>query len=195
MKYQLVIFDMDGTLTEEVYDFAAIRRDIGVPENVGILECIAGLKGEAATRAQEILHGHEIAGADACCVKEGAAEILRHLREAGVKTALLTRNSAVCTQRILGRHGLELEHVRTREDLPHKPHPEAILSITARFGVPREQTLMVGDYLYDLQTAQAAGCDAALIVPPDEALPDFAGMATYVVRRLMELVNVVKGEA
>jgi HAD superfamily hydrolase (TIGR01549 family) len=195
MKYALVIFDMDGTLTVDTLDFAAMRRDMGLPERGGILEQLAAMAPEVRAEKQAILHRHEMAAADRCGVQEGAVELLDHLRGAGVKTALLTRNSAACAERVLGRHALVLEHVRTREDLPHKPHPEAILSVTRKFGIDVRQTLMVGDYLYDLQTAAAAGCDSALYVPAEEALPEFAPMATYVVRQLIGLVKVVKGDA
>jgi HAD superfamily hydrolase (TIGR01549 family) len=193
MKYRLVIFDMDGTLTEELLDFAAIRKDIGVPEQMGILEYISKMHGAEADRAREILHRHEMEAADRCRVHEGAADLLCHLRNIGVRTALLTRNSAASADRILGRHRLELEHVRTREDAPHKPHPDAILNITRKFAMPLGQTLMVGDYLYDLQTAQAAKCDSALVWMKHGELPAFASMATYVVRQLMDLVQVVEG--
>lgn len=195
MKYELVIFDMDGTLTVDTLDFTALRRDMGMPERGGILEQLAAMTPEMRAEKQAILHRHEMEAANRCGVQEGAVELLDHLRSAGVKTALLTRNSAVCAQRILERHALVLEHVRTREDHPHKPHPEAILSVTRKFNIDVGKTLMVGDYLYDLQTAAAAACDSALFVPRDEELPEFAPMATYVVRQLMDLANVVKGDA
>ena len=44
-----VIFDLDGTLTEPVLDFDAMRAEIGLPEGVPILEHIDGLT--AAKRA------------------------------------------------------------------------------------------------------------------------------------------------
>jgi HAD superfamily hydrolase (TIGR01509 family) len=192
MKYQLVIFDMDGTLTEELLDFAAIRRDMGLPGPGGILEQLALMEASARAKAQAILDGHECAAAERCGAHAGAAELLQGLRQRGIKTALLTRNSAANARRILGRNCLELDHVAARENLPHKPHPGSILNITRKFGFELKQTLMVGDYLYDLQAAKAAGVDCALLHMNGGELPAFAEMATYVVQSLGELKNIVE---
>ncbi|MGN6366753.1 MAG: HAD family hydrolase [Phycisphaerae bacterium] len=192
--YGLVIFDMDGTLTEELLDFGAIRGEIGVPsEEVGILEHISSLAGEARARAEGILHGHEIAAAERCALHAGAEEVLAGLKEAGVKTALLTRNSGACAERVLGRHGLELDYVASRENRPHKPHPDSILNIVRAVGVSAEETLMVGDYVYDLQAAAGAGVDSALLVNGKRELPEFAPMATYRISGLRELLGIVLG--
>ncbi len=191
-RYALVIFDMDGTLTEEVLDFDAIRREVGLAAGVGILEHIQKLSGEQHARAWAILTRHEMAAADKCAVHDGASELLASLHDAGVHTALLTRNSAECANRILARHNLTLHHRSTRDDLPHKPHPDSILNIVRRFGVSIRQTLMVGDYLYDLQAAHAAGCDSALLCMRDGGKrPPFADMATYCIASLKELLPLV----
>lgn len=190
-RYPLVIFDMDGTLTEEMLDFPAIRREIGVPEPAGILEHIADLPSGERERATTILHRHEDAAAQACRLHEGALQMLQRLRAGGIRTALLTRNSSRCATVILGRHGLEFEHIATREQTPHKPHAGAILNICSRLVFLPEQTLMVGDYLYDLQAAKNARTDSALVFLKAGALPPFAAMATYVVRSLAELPALV----
>ena len=38
--FQLVIFDMDGTLIEQMLDFQAIRRHLGIAQDEGILEAL-----------------------------------------------------------------------------------------------------------------------------------------------------------
>ena len=192
-RYRLVIFDMDGTLTHELLDFPAIRREIGLPEKAGILEHIEAMASEARRRAEEILHRHEMAAAAECQVHEGAGEVLAALHAAGIHTAVLTRNSAACAQAILTRHGLAPQHVSTREDKPHKPHAESILSISRRWHILPEQTLMVGDYLYDLQAAANAGTDAALVCHKPGPSPEFAAQATYVVRSLHEVLAIATG--
>ncbi len=194
VNYRLVIFDMDGTLTEEVLDFGAIRGEIGVPsEEMGILEHIAGLSGESRRVAEGILHRHEMAAAERCGVHAGAEEVLAGLRGRGVKTALLTRNSGVVAERVLGRHGLKLDYVASRENRPHKPHGDSILNIVRAVGVSAEETLMVGDYVYDLQAAEAAGVDSALLLNGKREVPGFAPMATYRISGLLELMGIVLG--
>jgi HAD superfamily hydrolase (TIGR01509 family) len=192
-RYALVIFDMDGTLTEELLDFAAIRREIGVPDGVGILEYISHLSGSRKSQAEEILHRHEIAAAGTCVLHEGALEILAALKGRGIRTALLTRNSSACAQSVLSRHRLSFDWVATRDHPPHKPHRDSILNITRHFAILPEQTLMVGDYLYDLQAARNAGVDAALVCHKTGPAPDFARMATYVVRSLGALLELATG--
>jgi HAD superfamily hydrolase (TIGR01549 family) len=192
-RYELVIFDMDGTLTEELLDFDAIRGEIGAPERRGILEHIAQLAPDKKKIAEAILHRHELAAAQQCVVHEGAAEVLAQLSSRGIRTALLTRNSSACATRILARHRLQLDYVATREQPPHKPHADSILNIARHFAILPEQTLMVGDYLYDLQAARNAGVDSALVCHKPGPLPEFATMATYVVRSLPELVALATG--
>jgi len=193
MRYSLVIFDMDGTLTVELIDFPAIRSEIGVPAGGGILEYIAALAPADQARAQIILHRHEMAAAQSCRLHEGAVETLAALRGLGVKTAILTRNSPECARTVLGRHGLASgwDHISTRDDLPHKPHADSILRITHKLEVPIRHTLMVGDYLYDVQAARNAGCDSALLCEAGE-LPAFADIATYRIGGLMELLTIVQ---
>ncbi|HVT81252.1 MAG TPA: HAD-IA family hydrolase [Phycisphaerae bacterium] len=190
-RYPLVIFDMDGTLTEELLDFAAIRGEIGVSEGAGILEHILRLQGEERERATVILHRHEMTAAESCVLHAGVVEMLQTLRAGGVRTALLTRNSRACAEVVLGRHGLAFEYVATREQTPHKPHADSILNICRRLGILPEQTLMVGDYLYDVQAAANAGVHSALVCLKPGELPAFAVLATHVVRKLADLPAVV----
>jgi len=192
-RYALVIFDMDGTLTEELLDFPAVRREIGLPEKAPILESITRMRGEKRRRAEEILRRHETAAAETCTLRAGATEVLAALKARGMRTALLTRNSGANVRHVMGRHGLALDAVATREDMPHKPHKDSILNILGRWGILREQTLMVGDYLYDVQAAANAGVDGALLWMAPGELPGFARQARYVVRSLGEIVEIVDG--
>ena len=52
---------------------------------------------------------------------------------------------------------------------------------------------MVGDYLYDLQAAEAAGVDSALLLNGKRELPEFAPMAAYRIAGLRELLEIVCG--
>ncbi len=196
MPYALVIFDMDGTLTEDLLDFAAIRDEIGLTDGTPILESIAHLPDSQRGRAEEILARHELAAAEASQLHDGALEVLAELRQRGVKTALLTRNSRACTRIVLDRWGLQFDAIATRENPPYKPHPDAILHLVRQVGTTPELTLMVGDYLYDLQTARAAGVHGALLCLRDQGRrPSYADLATYCLPNLRALLDLLDAPA
>jgi phosphoglycolate phosphatase len=50
--------------------------------------------------------------------------------------------------------------VRTADDCPSKPHPAMVLECCAYLGVDARETLVVGDSIYDVEMARAAGATA-----------------------------------
>jgi len=181
-----VIFDMDGTVTDSPLDFDRIRADCGIPAGRSVLEHLATLPKAERRRAEAVLAEHERRAA-AECVREA----IETLRARGLKTALLTRNSAQSVRTVLERFGLEFDCCLSREDAEPKPSPEAVLQIAQRFGVPPQEVLMVGDYVFDVQAGRAAGArtvfvrNAKVPVPPAEA--------DYAIGDLRELLNLLDG--
>ena len=58
-----VLFDLDNTLVDSGLDFDAMRRAMGLPDGVSILEAIERLPPDRAARCRQILHEFELAGA------------------------------------------------------------------------------------------------------------------------------------
>jgi HAD superfamily hydrolase (TIGR01549 family) len=187
-----VIFDMDGTLTRPYFDFDAIRREIGLPAGTGtpILEALESMTPAERARAEAILHAHEHRAAAESELQEDALHVLETIRAAGIRVGLLTRNSRVCTEMVMTRHGLVFDCVHTREDGPVKPSPDAILRMCAWWGIAPGGVWMVGDYLFDIQAGRAAGTRTALIIG-DAPVPEYAEQADVVIRRLAELLPLV----
>lgn len=180
MRHAGVIFDLDGTLVDSRLDFDAMRAETGCPEGIGLLEYADSLPPGEAQRVHEIVHQHEMAGATAAVWIPGAEAWLRALQAASVPTAILTRNSRPATELTLSRLGIEVEHVLTREDCRPKPDPQGLLMIAAAWGLPCEKLVYVGDFLYDLQAARAAGMHAWFY---DTGMhPEFAPLADRVIR-------------
>ncbi|MBB4001434.1 HAD-IA family hydrolase [Aurantimonas endophytica] len=50
--------------------------------------------------------------------------------------------------------------VRTADDCPSKPHPAMVLECCEALGVGAQDTLVVGDSIYDVEMARAAGATA-----------------------------------
>jgi len=151
-----VLFDMDGTLTEPVLDFAAIKRDMGIGD-VPILEALAEMSADKRSMAEEILHRHEDEAARRSTLNPGCHEVLALLDAKGIATALITRNSRASVRTVLAAHGLKISVLITREDAPPKPSPEPLLQACRRLEVPPALAWMVGDGEYDVSAGIRAG--------------------------------------
>lgn len=187
-----VIFDLDGTLTRPYIDFDRIRAEIGLPaSSKRILEAIEELDAPARARAVVILERHEHEAAHASELHDGAIEVIQTLRSRGIPVGILTRNSRVSTQIVIDRHGIELDCVHTREDGPVKPAPDAIIAMCQRWETQPACVWMVGDYLFDIQAGRAAGTHTVLMIG-DGPPPPFASQADHVIRRLDELLELMR---
>ncbi|MFO0974299.1 MAG: HAD family hydrolase [Phycisphaerae bacterium] len=182
----LLIFDLDGTLTVPMLDFDAIRAEIGLPPGP-ILESVSRMTGAARQRAEAILERHESRAAAESALQPNAAAVLARLRTARIPVALMTRNTPTSVAAFQARHGLTFDHVRTRADGVVKPDPRPVLDICACFGVAPQASCVVGDFRFDVECGRAAGATTVLLLPPGPT-PDWAALATHVIRDLAELL-------
>ena len=190
MKILAVLFDLDGTLTEPFLDFELIRAEIGIPAGP-ILEALETLPAEPRARALEILHRHEDQAAAAAVLHPGAADLLSWLRGRGLPVGLVTRNRRECVERVCRTHHLRFDAIITREDGPYKPDPFPITQSCLHLGVRPAHTLMVGDFLLDLQCARAAGAISILLNShPGHAA--YSAQADYVISALLELPKIIE---
>lgn len=161
------VFDLDGTLTVAVHDFAAIRAHLGVPAGSDILAYLAGLP----AREGRLLHARldaiedELAGrAEAA---PGAVRLVESLARRHVRLGIVTRNTRRVARRVLASIGVArhfpADCVIGRHDAVPKPDPDGILRLAARWQAPGAALVMVGDYLFDLQTGRAAGAATILV--------------------------------
>lgn len=174
------VFDMDGTLTIAVHDFAAIRRALDIPESDDILHHLAGLPPEQAAPKHVWLLEHERELAYAARPAAGAHELLQALRERDCRLGVLTRNAhelALVTLEAVGLGAyFDAGDILGRDEAPPKPHPGGLLHLAARWGVEPHAMVMVGDYRFDLECARAAGAHSVLVNLPDNPWPDLADL-------------------
>lgn len=184
----LVIFDMDGTLTVPRLDFDAIRAEIGLPPGP-ILESVATLPPVERARADAILMRHEAEAAAESVLQPGAERVIAALRAARVPVALMTRNSRISVARLLERHSLRFDRVRTREDGPQKPSPEPVFDLCAAFSVRPGEAWVVGDDRFDVQSGRSAGATTALL-PHGSAREAWMTEADHLLGGLAELLTL-----
>ena len=156
---EFVVFDMDGTIVEFNLPIDEIKRRFGIQKY--ILEEI--LERENWKELLRILESYEIEAAKRSRLYAGVREFINFLRESGVVTAVYTRNSKKSVKINLRRHDLSFDYVFTREDAI-KPSPDPILRVIYENGFKRERCVMIGDYLFDYQTAKNAGIKFWLFV-------------------------------
>ena len=152
---------MDGTLTLPIHDFADMRSRLGISPTASILESIEKMP---ATRAAEVtrkLHLLEMQLAREARPQPGVKSLLSRLRQAGKKLGILTRNGREIAHVTLAEAGLssffDKDSIISRDDCAPKPEPDGVHLLLDHWNAPREETVIVGDYLYDVQAGFEAG--------------------------------------
>jgi HAD superfamily hydrolase (TIGR01549 family) len=191
MPIRAVIFDLDGTITQPYFDFDAIREEIGIGKDEGpVLEAMERMTAKERQRAEQILHKHEEKALAASVLNPRAGETLDELRRRGLPIGILTRNRKRNAESVAEMHGLHFDSIVGREDGPVKPNAFGVLHLCRHFGVEPVETMLVGDYLYDLQCARAAGATAVLIANHHKAA-EFVTQADFAIERLDEILGII----
>lgn len=179
-RYQLVIFDWDGTLMNSearivasiqtaaercglpVLSDEASKRIIGLSLDKAIL----GLYPDAdEAKVADMANAYSQCFLEESQVEmvpfDGAESLLLGLRMAGVKTAIATGKSRRGLDQVLSEcgFGVYFDMTRTPVESASKPDPLMLEQILAEMGVAVEDALMVGDTTFDLQMAQNINMD------------------------------------
>ncbi|MEZ4235011.1 MAG: HAD family hydrolase [Myxococcota bacterium] len=184
------IFDLDGTLTVAQHDFAAMKRNLGLPPEQTLLEAAAARQGEEHAQFMAAIDAWELEHADTAVARPGADALLAALAERGVALGVLTRNSAAhgAAHPGGGRPGAPLrpEAVAGRDSRRAEARARRPHLVAGRLGHTAQEAVMVGDFRFDLLAARAAGSLAVWLAAERAAL-DLADLADVVVRDLPEL--------
>jgi phosphoglycolate phosphatase len=182
VKYDLVVFDWDGTLIDSagtiVECIQESARDMGieVPSHerashvigLGLHDslrfAVPGLAPEQYMAFVEHYRRHFLARQDRMLLFEGVRELLGDL-SATRKLAIATGKSRRGLDRALDADDLRRYFVSSRcaDETNPKPHPAMLLELMEELSVDRARTLMIGDTSHDLGMAQATGVDALAV--------------------------------
>ena len=181
MKYKLIIFDLDGTILDTLDDLTAsvnfalhinslpyrtveeIRNFVGngirlliersVPEDTSsqVLEKVF-----ADFKAHYKLHSN-----DKTKPYEGITELLKNIRNNGIMTAVVSNKADFAVQDLVKIHfdGLFDFAVGEREGIERKPAPDSVFEVINLSGIPKEESVYIGDSEVDVFTAKNAGTD------------------------------------
>jgi HAD superfamily hydrolase (TIGR01549 family) len=189
-----IIFDLDGTITEPFFDFDAIRAEMGLAKDAGpVLEAIDKMGPEQRENAKKILDYHERLAVEKSQINPGVRETLNKLRKNGIKIGILTRNTKNNVSAVAEKHGLFFDAAIGREDGPVKPDAFGVIELCNTFGVSPSQTFVVGDYLFDLVCAKAAGAVAVLLTNHKNA-DQFSQYADFTIERLEQILDIIENQ-
>ena len=155
------IFDMDGTLTIPVHDFNDIRRQLGILENTPILEAIEDMAPDQADWTRKRLHEIEMDIAALARPQPMVDHVLETLSGRGATLGILTRNDEDIARETLRASGLlgffPEPCIVGRETCAPKPNPDGVNHLLNLWQVEAARTVMVGDFLYDIEAGKRAG--------------------------------------
>jgi HAD superfamily hydrolase (TIGR01509 family) len=191
MTIKAVIFDLDGTITRPFFDFDAIREEMGLPPDSGpILEAMEKMTTRERKRAEDILASHENRAVNESTLNDSARETLDALRRRSISIGILTRNRRCNAEAIARKHNLAFDAIVDREDGPVKPDAFGVLKLCRRFAAAPAETLVVGDYLFDILSAKAAGAVAVLLKTHKEC-DRFAAHADFTIDSLDKILDII----
>lgn len=186
-QFQAIIFDMDGTITEPVFDFDAIREEIA--DATGLTGDIEAFPQKERDLAWQIIMRHEQHAAEQQAVKPGTHDFLAKCRSKNIPCGLLTLNCKKSVDTLLSTFSLSFDHIITREHPYPKPHPAPAQEMINAWGVQPKNTLLVGDYIHDIQCGQRAGTKTCFFHNP--GCRDFSSEADMTVTSMQELLQTV----
>ena len=177
MKYNAVLFDLDGTLLDTLGDLhlgvnvalekhgyptrsmEEIRTFVG--NGARQLMRLALPEGTPDAEVEEILAEYLDWYAVNFCVKAapyaGVKAVMDALVEQGVKVGIVSNKPDATTKKLGEMFFPGLPAFGQRDDIPKKPAPEMVWKAMETLGVTTEEAVYVGDSEVDVQTARNAG--------------------------------------
>ncbi|MCQ2551147.1 MAG: HAD-IA family hydrolase [Clostridia bacterium] len=177
-----VIYDFDGTImnTNDVVAESwkhtyrtiygqempaeEIRKTFGEPIMTSMKRVFPHMDPDEAVKIyREFQEAHK---AELVKLFPGMDALMKKVTELGYKTAIVTsrfRNSLVDYLSTFGLLDYAQVLVTCDDTKVHKPNPEPILIALEKLGSKAEESIMIGDSMFDILCAKNAGCPSALV--------------------------------
>lgn len=181
MKYELVIFDWDGTLMDSVARIvsclqssatiarlpvpteSAVRDIIGMSLKEAFDQLFPSINEEQVSHMTALYREHYLEIDDTPTpLFDGVHDMLAAATATGAQLAVATGKARAGLNRVLSVSELEECFVASRcaDEASSKPSPDMIHQLLLELDIAADKALMVGDSSLDMQMAKAAGVAA-----------------------------------
>ena len=212
MKYQIVLFDLDGTLTEsgigitrsvayalrkhgiEEPDQKKLDRFVGPPLIDGFIQFYGFTADQARQAVDDFREYYAVKGIFENRVYDGVVPMLEGLKAAGVRCILATSKPEGYAMQIMERFGLMPYFDRVAgATMDEKRTEKAEVIAYALEGIPQDsRVLMVGDREHDILGARANGLDSVGVLYGYGSREELeAAGATYIAAAAEEILNFI----
>lgn len=179
MKLECVIFDLDGTVLDTLEDlknsvnFALckngfpqrsldeIRLFVGNGINLLIKRAVPENTNEELREIcfEDFKKHYKEHSAENTAPYEGIIPLLNHLKESGIKLAVVSNKADFAVQDLVEKYfnGIFQFAVGERDGIRRKPFPDSVFEAMKILGAKGESTIYVGDSQVDIETARNAG--------------------------------------
>lgn len=184
MKYNTVVFDLDGTLINTIPDIVTVVNSvigqIGMTEKTeGQIRTGVGFGIEHLLRtlgvpeqwnsplAFEVEGGYALLKDSKASVYSGVREMLEEISSSGIKMLVLSNKPQRGLEKSITEHLYFADFLAVRGSrvgTPAKPLPDVILEMLREFNISPESVLMVGDGEPDVLVSKAAGVDCLSVL-------------------------------
>jgi len=200
MTVRAVVFDLDGTIVDFNLDYKSARAEViqflgnhGFPQSIfslneSVFEMLKKIEiymqnhrtghenySKVKRDILAILEKYELESAASTQLVPGILEALQALKKMKLKLGIFTVNSRKSTEHILSTFRLKpfFDTVITRDSVPTvKPNPIHLETTLKKLKAKPEETLVVGDSVWDMKTAKelnvfAVGASTGVATPEE----------------------------
>jgi pyrophosphatase PpaX len=184
--YSTLLFDFDGTLVPslelwlQAFQYAVSQYGRDIPEQTIIdrfyyrdyVDVCAEFGFPSGEELRDHVHDGLTIAFTSAELFEGVKDLLAKARSTGKRVGLVTSSPRMQVESVLSRVGIDkaFDTIVTGDDVVNfKPHPEPVLMALSNLDARADETLFVGDYVFDVLAGRAAGTTTALFLPDRHA--------------------------
>ncbi len=214
-KYKCVIFDLDGTL---LYTLTSINKAInetlricGYPEhplertvdfvNFGSVELVRRALPEDKREAGEVMRIHEIYfpllkkyASDGTKPYDGIADVCRKLKENGIILCIMSNKPQAAAEACIETYFENGLFDIVRGSVPGeflKPDAKFTLDVIEQTGCSKDDCVLIGDSIVDLETARNAGCHCIWVKWGYGNESNIGGIPEYVAENPDDIIDII----